>query len=143
MLVPERSPDSEIEDGLPAQVGTFHLPQKPRLGIHGRLAMASYISFGDENQGYQVGINYGSICLPPGMFPRTLTKLKLTNNIDPERPETPPTPLSTVPFRRDPDFVSRDSLLDQIHKKVSVPGSRTSLVGIGGVGSVHTGQRSD
>ncbi|KAJ5707370.1 hypothetical protein N7488_007171 [Penicillium malachiteum] len=51
-----------------------------------------------------------------------------------ERPETPPTPLSTVPFHRDPDFVSRDTLLDQIHEKISVPGSRIALVGIGGVG---------
>ncbi|KAJ5977286.1 hypothetical protein N7501_000628 [Penicillium viridicatum] len=77
---------------------------------------SSSISFGGPNRGIQVGINNGSIHLPP------------------ERPETPPTPISTVPFRRDPDFVSRDTLLDQIHKKISAPGSRIALVGIGGVG---------
>ncbi|CAG8250571.1 unnamed protein product [Penicillium salamii] len=77
---------------------------------------SSSISFGGLNRGNQVGINHGSIHLPP------------------ERPETPPTPLSTVPFRRDPDFVSRDTLLDQIHEKISAPGSRIALVGIGGVG---------
>ncbi|KAJ5917562.1 hypothetical protein N7466_011116 [Penicillium verhagenii] len=72
-------------------------------------------------QNGNVGINYGSIQLPP------------------ERPETPPTPLSTVPFRRDPDFVSRDILLEQIHEKISIPGSRIALVGIGGVGKSQLG----
>ncbi|CAG8306664.1 unnamed protein product [Penicillium salamii] len=51
-----------------------------------------------------------------------------------QRPETPPAPLSTVPFPRDPDFVSRDTLLDQIDEKISAAGSRIALVGIGGVG---------
>jgi hypothetical protein len=41
-----------------------------------------------------------------------------------------------VPFGRDPDFVDRSTLLDQIHKKCAVPGSRTALVGLGGVGYV-------
>ncbi|KAJ5536023.1 hypothetical protein N7513_009209 [Penicillium frequentans] len=77
--------------------------------------MAS-ISFGNENRGMQLGVNNGSIHLPP------------------ERLETPPAPLSTVPFRRDPDFVSRDTLLDEIHRKISAPSSRVALVGIGGVG---------
>ncbi|CAI7641648.1 unnamed protein product [Penicillium pancosmium] len=94
---------------------TVPLPQKPKQCLNRKFAMAS-LSFGDGNLGTQVGINNGSIHLPP------------------ERPETPPAPLSTVPFRRDPDFVSRDSLLDQIHKKISVPGSRIALVGVGGVG---------
>lgn len=53
-----------------------------------------------------------------------------------ERPETPPSPLSTVPFARDPDFVSRETLLDQIHDKSLVLGSRIALVGLGGVGLV-------
>ncbi|KAJ5827894.1 hypothetical protein N7447_004657 [Penicillium robsamsonii] len=89
---------------------------EPTQGIHGISAMASFISFGSVNRGNQVGINNGSIHLPP------------------ERPETPPTPLSTVPFRRDPDFVSRDTLLGRIHEKLSVPASRMALVGVGGVG---------
>ncbi|KAJ5612645.1 hypothetical protein N7510_005839 [Penicillium lagena] len=49
-------------------------------------------------------------------------------------PETTPSPLSTVPFMRDPDFVSRDTLLEQIRDKCSVEGSRIALVGLGGVG---------
>ncbi|KAJ5737258.1 uncharacterized protein N7483_002383 [Penicillium malachiteum] len=53
------------------------------------------------------------------------------------RPETPPGPLSTIPFPRDPDFVSRDILLHRIHEKSSVPGSRIALVGLGGVGKSH------
>ncbi|KAJ6102772.1 P-loop containing nucleoside triphosphate hydrolase protein [Penicillium sp. IBT 16267x] len=69
-----------------------------------------------NNSGTQIGINYGDFHLPP------------------ERPETPPPPLSTVPFRRDPDFVDRGVILDQIQEKGSTPGARLALVGLGGVG---------
>jgi hypothetical protein len=79
--------------------------------------MAS-ISFCGKNNGLQVGDNHGSIAF----------------HLPPERPETPPNPLSTVPFARDPDFVNRITLLNQIHEKSSVPGSRIALVGLGGVG---------
>ncbi|KAJ5313232.1 ABC transporter sequence [Penicillium atrosanguineum] len=51
------------------------------------------------NYGAQVGINYGTS--------------RADFHLPPERPETPPSPLSTVPFARDPDFVSRDTLLNQ------------------------------
>ncbi|KAJ5757135.1 uncharacterized protein N7511_007317 [Penicillium nucicola] len=51
-----------------------------------------------------------------------------------ERPETPPSPLSTVPFTQNPEFISRDNLLDQIHEKASAPGSMVALFGLGGVG---------
>ncbi|KAK3070886.1 hypothetical protein LTR53_009657 [Teratosphaeriaceae sp. CCFEE 6253] len=50
------------------------------------------------------------------------------------RPETPPRPLSTVPFPRDPDFIHRGSLMDEIQQKLSVPAARVALVGLGGVG---------
>ena len=45
-----------------------------------------------------------------------------------------PSPLSTIPFRRDPDFVDRGAFLDQLSQKRTVPASRTALVGLGGVG---------
>ncbi|KAJ5826076.1 hypothetical protein N7474_003214 [Penicillium riverlandense] len=81
------------------------------------------------NYGAQVGINYGTFTadfhLPPG---------KSGTEPNKERSETPPSPLSTVPFARDPDFVSRDSLLNQIRDKSLVLGSRIALVGLGGVG---------
>ncbi|KAK2849627.1 hypothetical protein FQN49_005572 [Arthroderma sp. PD_2] len=51
-----------------------------------------------------------------------------------ERPETPPSPLSTVPFPRNTNFVGRKSLLDQIHEKCSPAASFIALVGPGGVG---------
>lgn len=50
-----------------------------------------------------------------------------------ERSETLPVPSSTVPFRQDPDFVDRGSLLDEILEKAA-PGARLALVGLGGVG---------
>ena len=51
-----------------------------------------------------------------------------------ERPKTPSNPSFTVPFRRDPDFVDRGTLLSQIHEKCSAPASRVALIGLGGVG---------
>ncbi|GAB7336927.1 hypothetical protein MBLNU13_g01769t2 [Cladosporium sp. NU13] len=51
-----------------------------------------------------------------------------------ERAETPPAPLSTVPFRRDPDYVQRGPLLEEITLKLSRPAARVALVGLGGVG---------
>ncbi|KAJ5159346.1 uncharacterized protein N7500_008997 [Penicillium coprophilum] len=72
------------------------------------------ISFGDQNQGLQVGANHGPIYYTS------------------EQREPRPEPLSTVPFLHDPDFVSRDEILDQIHEKSSIPGSRIVLVGLGG-----------
>ncbi|CAI7629154.1 unnamed protein product [Penicillium viridicatum] len=72
--------------------------------------------FNGPNDGFQIGVNNGSI------------------NMAPERPETPTKPLSTVPFVQDQDFVSRDVLLRQIREKSLVPGSRIALVGLGGVG---------
>lgn len=49
-------------------------------------------------------------------------------------PSTPPTPSSTVPFSRDPDYVDRQALLERVNAKCSISGSRTVLVGLGGVG---------
>ncbi|ETS86513.1 hypothetical protein PFICI_00341 [Pestalotiopsis fici W106-1] len=51
-----------------------------------------------------------------------------------ERPETPPNPSSIIPFNRDKDFVPRGDILDRIHQACAIPGSRTALVGLGGVG---------
>ena len=48
--------------------------------------------------------------------------------------ETLPTPSSTVPFQRDADFVDRGTILDQVKQKCDVSGSRTALVGLGGIG---------
>ncbi|CAI7577715.1 unnamed protein product [Penicillium discolor] len=78
------------------------------------------ISFIGNNHGLQVGDNRGSI--------------NAEFHLPPDRLETPPSPLSTVPFTRDPDFVRRDKLVDQIYEKNSVPGSRIALIGLGGVG---------
>ena len=48
--------------------------------------------------------------------------------------EALPEPLSTVPFPRDQDYIPRVPLIDQINAKLSVPGARVALVGLGGVG---------
>ena len=45
-----------------------------------------------------------------------------------------PSPLSTVPFPRDSDYVRRGPLIQEINTKLSVPGARVALVGLGGVG---------
>ncbi|MCJ1467445.1 hypothetical protein MMC07_006070 [Pseudocyphellaria aurata] len=54
----------------------------------------------------------------------------------PERSPTRPKPFSTVPFRRDPDFVDRN-ILSKLDEICSKPASRAALVGLGGVGKSH------
>ncbi|KAJ5651978.1 hypothetical protein N7507_009404 [Penicillium longicatenatum] len=76
------------------------------------------IEFG-SNSGFQVGVNNGMI------------------NFTSKQPEPRPEPLFTVPFPHDPDFVSRDGMLNTIHEKSSIPGSRIALVGLGGVGKTR------
>ncbi|KAJ5485022.1 hypothetical protein N7539_005010 [Penicillium diatomitis] len=73
------------------------------------------IVFNGANSGAQVAVNYGEINNSQFYWP-------------PERPETPPEPLSTVPFDRDPDFVNHGTLLEQIEIKGSELGSRIALV---------------
>jgi hypothetical protein len=51
-----------------------------------------------------------------------------------EQQKTPPSPSAVIPFRRDPGFIEQGNILDQIHHKCGKPGSRTALVGLGGVG---------
>lgn len=99
----------------------------------------SCVNFGDRNSGYQVGINNGVVNLPAGELSIALMigQVGSTDSgfLSPEQPEPRPEPLSTVPFPHDPDFVSRDALLNQIHEKASIPGSRIALIGLGGIGS--------
>ena len=56
-----------------------------------------------------------------------LSKLSVT-------PPTLPCPSSTIPFARDPDFVDRGAIFNQLLQKYALPASRTALVGLGGVG---------
>jgi hypothetical protein len=96
---------------------------------------------GPGNQGLQVGHNSGSIEThfhAPGKCPpaSAVTGVALIT-LYAERPDTPPQPSCFVPFRRDPDFVDRGTLLDQIREQCSAPASRVALVGLGGVGWVY------
>jgi nucleoside phosphorylase len=50
------------------------------------------------------------------------------------RSDTSPMPSVIIPFSRDADFVERGSILDQVHRNCAKQGSRTALVGLGGVG---------
>jgi hypothetical protein len=62
--------------------------------------------------------------------------IRLRKNIDEslkDQPPVKPLPSSTVPFRRDDDFISRDSL-DKIRQICARPAARVALVGLGGVG---------
>jgi hypothetical protein len=49
------------------------------------------------------------------------------------RAETLPILSSTVPFRRDPDFVDRPEL-GLLQQRLACPAARVALFGIGGVG---------
>src|ERR1700761_8825818 len=57
--------------------------------------------------------------------------LKLTSS---ERPESPPRPFPSIAFSRDPDFVDRGDILDQLDRRCSQQAGRAGLVGLGGVG---------
>jgi hypothetical protein len=46
----------------------------------------------------------------------------------------PPLPFASIPVYRDPDFVTRGDILEQIDRRCSVPAARVALVGLGGVG---------
>ncbi|KAH7418684.1 hypothetical protein BKA64DRAFT_613936 [Cadophora sp. MPI-SDFR-AT-0126] len=83
--------------------------------------MAPTTSFGGDNSGFQAGVINGSV------------NTQFHYHAPLERPETPPDPSIVIPFSRDTDFVER-KILDQIHRKCIVSGSRTALVGLGGVG---------
>ncbi|KLO97530.1 Uncharacterized protein Y057_8853 [Fusarium fujikuroi] len=78
----------------------------------------SSIVYGDGNNGVQVGYNYGPIRF----------------NLPPEPLEPTPPPFASIPFRRDPAFVDRGDILDQISRQCSEPASRVAIVGLGGVG---------
>jgi hypothetical protein len=112
--------------------------------VHSMAQNRTAISFGERNIGLQVGQSLAPISaeihLPPGKPPARSSKPKPSSPgltldcTDVDRPETPPRPSSNVPFRRDPDFVDRPPLLDQLHQKCSAPAARIALVGLGGVG---------
>lgn len=135
-----RSHDNEAEGNCPSyeKLGSY-LRSNTNIKRTAILTMAS-ISFGGTNSGNQVGINNGTIHMPPGRFTRSWSsQIKSQSHLtisgsERERPETPPAPLSTVPFRRDPDYVARGTLLDQIYEKGTTPSARIALVGLGGVG---------
>ncbi|KAM0714640.1 hypothetical protein Q7P37_009938 [Cladosporium fusiforme] len=85
----------------------------------------------DGNARVHYGNNYNF--LPRGSEFHALTMGATTAAIS-DRPGTPPPPLSTVPFPRDPDYIHREQLVTKIRHKLSVPGARVALVGLGGVG---------
>ncbi|ORY66127.1 P-loop containing nucleoside triphosphate hydrolase protein [Pseudomassariella vexata] len=78
--------------------------------------MASAITFGDDNCGFQAGVINGPV----------------TTNFHHHAP--PGIPSAVIPFNRDEDFVEQGILLHQVHQKCARPGSRTALVGLGGIG---------
>ncbi|KAH8894307.1 TPR-like protein [Thozetella sp. PMI_491] len=84
-------------------------------------------SFGSHNYGVQVGGSH------LGTINNTihLPSAKLTS---PEQSETPPQPYASIPFCRDPDFVNRGDLLDQINQICLKAPYRAALVGLGGIG---------
>ena len=88
----------------------------------------------DGNQGLQVGYNSGCIHIAAaGKCPYHSDSPSATHAVSTERRKTSPRPLCFVPFRRDPDFVDRAALLDEILERCSEPASRVALVGLGGV----------
>ncbi|KAI7768306.1 hypothetical protein LZL87_013926 [Fusarium oxysporum] len=80
----------------------------------------SSMTFGDGNHGLQVGLSNAPI--------------QASFHYPPEPVEPTPPPFASIPFRRDPAFVDRGDILDQIDRQCSEPASRVAIVGLGGVG---------
>ncbi|TVY72483.1 Kinesin light chain [Fusarium oxysporum f. sp. cubense] len=78
------------------------------------------MTFGDGNRGVQVG--------------QSNAPIQATFNLPPEPVEPTPPPFASIPFRRDPTFVDRGDILDQIGRQCSEPASRVAIVGLGGIG---------
>ena len=74
-------------------------------------------------------LRLATVSLPVPVFRSVELTLHLAST-----PYTPPKPFSTVPFRRDPDFVDRGDTLAQIDQRCSRPAGRAALVGLSGVG---------
>ncbi|ETS78637.1 hypothetical protein PFICI_10699 [Pestalotiopsis fici W106-1] len=90
--------------------------------------------FGDANvsdgsQSFQ-GVVHGDVHLHPDSF----YAVTLITRVHLDRPETPPTPTTNIPFSRDRDFVRREALLGQVHQLCAEAASRVALIGLGGVG---------
>jgi hypothetical protein len=65
---------------------------------------------------------------------RIVSRCKNLEGQPAERSESLPNPTILIPFSRDRDFVERRALFDRISRDCGRPGSRTALVGLGGVG---------
>ncbi|KAJ5556589.1 hypothetical protein N7494_000504 [Penicillium frequentans] len=89
----------------------------------------SSISFGSNNLGNQVGINYGVIHLPPD------------HQKTPPPTRLKPRPCSTAPFKKDPTFVGREAVMSAIkdkHRAIGQGHQRVAFVGLAGVGKTQT-----
>ncbi|RKK56450.1 hypothetical protein BFJ69_g17647, partial [Fusarium oxysporum] len=80
----------------------------------------SSMVFGDGNCGVQVG--------------QSNAPIQASFYYPPEPLEPAPPPFASIPFCRDPTFVDRGDILDQISRQCSEQASRVAIVGLGGVG---------
>ncbi|KAH7459901.1 hypothetical protein FOMA001_g19846 [Fusarium oxysporum f. sp. matthiolae] len=78
------------------------------------------VDFGAGNDGLQVG--------------QSNAPIQASFYYPPEPLEPTPPPFASIPFRRDPTFIERGDILDQIGRQCSEPASRFAIVGLGGVG---------
>lgn len=94
---------------------------------------------GANNHGFQLGHNAGSVYYTTNVS-QTGMKAGLSCSIHAKDVlllaaplHSQPRPSSTVPFRRDPDYVQR-GVFDELWRRRMEPASRVALVGLGGVG---------
>jgi len=95
----------------------------------------AHATYSDHNRGIQVAQNTSTIHVAAGKSNRSTAKISPANNsTQTAQPETLPSPLSTVPFPCNLDYINRGSLIDEIYEKLSVPAAQAALVRLGGVG---------
>ncbi|KAH7111790.1 hypothetical protein B0J11DRAFT_585727 [Dendryphion nanum] len=73
------------------------------------------------------------LAIPPAEVAKARTLEDMIQGLisPPKCPQPRPLPSSTVPFRRDDDFISRDAL-NRVHQICARPAARAALVGLGG-----------
>ncbi|KAJ8118515.1 hypothetical protein OPT61_g523 [Boeremia exigua] len=105
-------------DVLHGQVANPHADVRRSTALI--IIMASTISFGSDNAGFQAHTINGPV--------------HASFHTSPARPETPPQPSIVIPFARDSHFVEQGTTLKDLQTRCTAPDSWTALVGLGGVG---------
>ena len=123
-----------------AKVHLHHLPQEQSWHAQGVQRIKTSVSVSRESTSVVTPeYTWETSTIPPTTILRLVSREQTLmypclRSADEMIAERPPKPLSTIPFVRDPDYIHRGRLFDEVQHKLLTPGARVALVGLGGVG---------